>query len=170
MSLTAERLRQVLHYSPETGDFIWLQTYRDVRTGLVAGSKLPAEGGRVRIQVDGRAYKASRLAWLYMTGAWPALLIDHVNRDPTDNRWINLREVTVKQNRENSNPLGWSGSGRVGVTWDPTRRKWAARLCHSGRNRRIGMFKSKEEAISAREKAERDYFTHAPSTSAGSIQ
>lgn len=162
MSLTAERLRQVLHYSPETGVFTWLETYRNVRTGLRAGSLVSAKDGHVRIQVDGCTHKASRLAWLWMTGHWPSRLVDHINRQPADNSWTNLREVTVKQNRENSNPSGWSGSGRVGVTWDRARKKWAARICHDGKNRRIGMFPTIDAASAARADAERECFTHAP--------
>ena len=37
-----------------------------------------------------------------MTGDWPKEMLDHINRNPADNRWCNLREVTRAENRLNS--------------------------------------------------------------------
>jgi hypothetical protein len=51
--------------------------------------------------IDGHTYKLSRLAWLYMTSEWPRGEIDHANRDPTDDRFCNLREATNRQNQAN---------------------------------------------------------------------
>ena len=41
------------------------------------------------------------MAWLYMAGAWPSGVIDHMNGDPSDNRWSNLRDVTQAENNAN---------------------------------------------------------------------
>jgi hypothetical protein len=98
--LTAERLRELIHYDAATGNF----------TRLVATSRIPrgAVAGRGthtyywRISVDGREYKAHRLAWLWMTGKWPLFFIDHINMDKADNRWCNLREATKAQNMVNT--------------------------------------------------------------------
>jgi hypothetical protein len=40
------------------------------------------------IWVDGKIYRATRLAWLYMTGKWPKLEIGYINRKTSDTRWV----------------------------------------------------------------------------------
>lgn len=108
--LTAERLRQVLHYDPETGLFksIGPNTHKR-RVGV-------NECGYIRVWIDGKMRRAHRLAWLYMTGEWP-LAIDHINGDGCDNRWANLRSVSVKVNNENVRDARRNNvSGMLGVS------------------------------------------------------
>jgi hypothetical protein len=104
--LTAKRLRQLLYYNPKTGVFRWRKATRTgVPAGAIAGMLHTPNGGRMFyrwISIDGRKYKAHRLAWLYMTGRWPVRGIDHKNRVGTDNRWTNLRLATASQNHGNS--------------------------------------------------------------------
>jgi hypothetical protein len=70
MALTQERLQQVLHYDPETGAFTWVRPGSSrVSPGSVAGA---VAHGYVKIGVFKRDYGAHRLAWLYMTGEFPA--------------------------------------------------------------------------------------------------
>ena len=100
--LTAERLREVLAYDAETGVFTW----RDNRgsrapAGSVAGNVSHQRGYR-QIRVDYNRYLAHRLAWLYVYGEWPAAQIDHINGQTEDNRIVNLRPATQRQNCLNS--------------------------------------------------------------------
>ncbi|MFW4291481.1 HNH endonuclease [Salmonella enterica subsp. enterica serovar Paratyphi C] len=46
--------------------------------------------GYIRIYINKKWYLAHRLAWLYVTGKWPINVIDHINRNKADNRFINL--------------------------------------------------------------------------------
>ena len=110
--LTAERLRQLLSYDPETGVFRWLPR-PDLRASALRlrrlgqcgrDGKLPtgsSSTGYWQIMIDNRNYTAHRLAWLHMTGAWPEAEIDHCNGDRTDNRWSNLRPAVRGENCRN---------------------------------------------------------------------
>jgi hypothetical protein len=137
--LTAERLREVLNYDPATGVFTWLvRTARCRRIGEVAGC---GKNGYHQIGIDRRRYRAHRLAWLYMTGEWPAQEIDHINGDPSDNRITNLRPATSSQNKTNSRRRSDNNSGYKGVSFDRSRQKWQARISVAGRSaRRLGRF------------------------------
>lgn len=98
--LTAERLREVLNYAPETGIFTWRQKRGCMAAGSIAGCK-HGRDGRIYISVDGRLYKAHRLAWLYVKGEWPPAGLDHRDGVP-DHNWIkNLRPATQPQNMQN---------------------------------------------------------------------
>ena len=101
--LTVERLRELLSYDPATGKFLWRVGRQCMRAGAVAGAT-EVQGYRV-IKIDGKIYKAHRLAWLYVTGEWPPEEIDHKNTDPQDNVWSNLRLATHSQNQANAKSL-----------------------------------------------------------------
>lgn len=98
--VSLERVRELFRYDPETGHFYRLvATARATKVGEIAGRI--KRGFCVNIRIDGRMYKAHRLAWLYMTGAWPADEVDHKNNEPSDNCWENLRAATHQQNMGN---------------------------------------------------------------------
>jgi len=72
IELTAQRLRDVLTYDADTGQFRWRVTLsRRAVAGKVAGCKNRTLGC-IYIGIGGRIYKAHRLAWLHTHGAWPA--------------------------------------------------------------------------------------------------
>ena len=102
--LSADRLRAVVEYDPETGVFV-----RKVRLAQrhQAGdradfriNKGPMTGYR-RLSLDSKRFLAHRCAWLYVHGDWPQGEIDHINGDPGDNRIENLRVVEAQTNAEN---------------------------------------------------------------------
>jgi hypothetical protein len=116
--LTAERLREVLSYDPETGVFTRrVKTAQRVKVGDIAGTIRKKDGRRV-IMVDGKNYLASLLAHLYMTGEWPKNLVDHRDLDRLNDRWENLRPATRSQNEMNKRPRGKLGV--KGVTQIPS--------------------------------------------------
>src|SRR5437879_5605760 len=98
--LTAERLKELLTYDPETGEFRWkVAPNGRVRVGDIAGCV--SSRGYILIGIDGALYRAHRLAFLFMTGAFPEPQVDHSNRDKADNRWLKLREANNSQNNAN---------------------------------------------------------------------
>lgn len=159
-SLTAERLREVLHYDPLTGLFTWRMLRKKCPVGKVAGSCEPDR--YVAIRIDYIRHYASRLAWLYMTGNWPDHQVDHENLNKSDNRWDNLRAATQKQNSENMPRDSRAASGVTGVYWFRRDKRWMARITHNRKKITLGYFKTLEEAAACRRDAEIRLFTHSP--------
>ena len=170
VGLTAEQLRAVLDYDPDTGLFRWKKGIDHWRAGLAAGTK-----GRTRetgtdyvfiglgttsrgiqkrpyivLGVKKRVYRAHRLAWLYVYGEWPKGQVDHINGDSTDNRIANLRIATNSQNSMNRGLRRDNTSGVKGVSWSKKMRKWLVHIAVDGRLMHIGLFDTIEEAKAAR--------------------
>lgn len=144
-TLTADRLRELLNYDPETGIF----TRRAHRKGYHVGTKSGClnEAGRVLIRVDGILYKAHRLAWLYVNGEWPKNQIDHINNTPSDNRICNPREATDKQNKENIHSPRSDNKCRMrGVCLHKKSGKFVAQIHKDGKNNYLGLFDTADEA------------------------
>ena len=141
--LIQERLKQILEYEPETGEWFWLDCQRNGYSGKPAGW-IDAYGYR-RVKIDGKTYICSRLAFLYMTGEFPADEVDHIDRDPTNDCWRNLREANRSENMLNRDYTG--ASGHKGVYKHSQNNRWVAQ--HD--NVYIGSYKTIEEAVAARE-------------------
>lgn len=111
--LTADRLRDVLNYDPESGVFTWRISRKKCTAGAAAGSKRP--DGYVLIRVDYIRYYGHRLAWLYMMGEWPKSIIDHIDGNPTNNSLVNLRTATPRQSSQNRRVQSNNRTGLKGV-------------------------------------------------------
>lgn len=84
---TAERVRELFRYDPETGIFTRLVDSPMHRAKAGETSASINSQGYAQIRVDGKRYKAHRLAWLHMTGEWPTQQIDHIDGNRANNRW-----------------------------------------------------------------------------------
>lgn len=144
-----ERLKELLEYDPETGDWIWINApkHNTRHNGKVAGH-LRRDGYRL-IRIGGVAYYTGRLAFLYMTGHWPKDEVDHIDRDPSNDKWVNLREATSSDNKCNQTLSPRNTSGFRGISWNGALQKWVAYANTS----QLGSFNSIEEAIAARDAA-----------------
>lgn len=156
--LTPARLREVLHYDPETGIFTWRQALaRHTKVGLPTGMR--ANGaGYLRITVDGFTFRAHRLAWFFVHGSWPAGEIDHRNGQPADNRICNLRDATPMVNQQNKRcAQSNSKTGVLGVSWSTREEKYVARIKVGGKYKSLGQHTSIETAAAAYLAAKRRY-------------
>lgn len=155
--LTQERLKALLHYDPEAGLFTRLVSRSGPKSkaGDVAGCDNGQ--GYIRIYVDGKPYKAHRLAWFYMTGEWVDE-VDHRNTVRSDNRWANLREATRGQNRTNCAAYRNNTSGHKGVSLYRRTGKWTAQIQKRGQKHFLGYFDTPEAAHEAYAKAANDLF------------
>lgn len=170
VGLTAEQLRTVLHYDPDTGLFRWRDGIGHWRAGLLAGTKMRtrATGNDyvvigigttsrgiydreyIAIGVQKRVYRAHRLAWLYVYGQWPDRQIDHINGNSLDNRIANLRLATNYENSLNRGLRRNNTSGIKGVSWSKRSKKWLVHITVNRRIMHLGLFNTIEEAQAVR--------------------
>ena len=159
-SLEHKRLLEYLSYNPDTGIFIWLKA-TGKRTHLIgkqAGSIRPKGNNKsyLGIRFDHAMYTAGRLAWFYMNESWPYGVIDHINGNALDNRYSNLRDVTIRQNQQNIVSREKKSGLPLGVKrW---RKKYAAFIYIDGIKTKLGIWDTAERASAEYINARRKYF------------
>lgn len=148
----ADFAREMFDYNPETG----VITRKQCRISRLIGEEIG------RIQRDGyihvefgwwsRRYNllAHRLGWLIYHGEWPKDQLDHINGIRHDNRLCNLREATQAQNNANTRMYKNNSSGYKNIKWEPDRKRYGVFIRYDNKLRRLGRFKTIEEAISVR--------------------
>ena len=155
--ITQKELKEMFNYDPETGLLTRLTSpANNVKIGAVAGS---LSHGYLQIDIQGKSYRAHRIAWCITFGYWPKE-IDHINHVRDDNRLVNLREVTRPENSRNRPLQSNNTSGAVGVYWHRPRNKWVARIKNNGKTEHLGYFIKYDDAVAARKAAEIKYDFH----------
>jgi len=157
VKVTADRLREVLHYAPESGVFTWralpARKANRVRIGAAAG--WVTNGGYVFIGIDGEKFGAHRLAMLYMTGAMPDE-IDHLDGNPGNNRFANLRAVSHQANMQNMRRARkQSLSGVLGASLHRQTGTFRASIEVNGHRHHLGYHRTAEAAHAAYVEAKR---------------
>jgi len=143
-NLTAERLREVLHYDPETGLFYRKIDDRRWKAGSQCGS-IHKSIGYVYITIDGFSNTGHRFAWLHFHGAWPEGDIDHIDGNRSNNRISNLRDVSHQTNMQNRKTAQKDNStGFLGVS--PRRGGYRATIKVGKKQIYLGHFQTPEEA------------------------
>lgn len=139
MTLTAERARELFRYDPETGS-----VFR--RIGRAAGCAVTSinKDGYIQTRIDGKTYLIHRVIFLIVEGRWPDPTVDHVDRSKINNRWVNLREASHRENRANKTQRPRRLEHR-GV--HPTNSgRYFARAVIGGRYRKLGTYDTPEQA------------------------
>jgi hypothetical protein len=146
--ITAEQLREALAYDSSSGVFVWKKFYRGIRCASVAG--YTDKRGAVYIRVDGVRYCAHRLAWLYVTGARPQYEIDHIDGNPANNAFHNLRDVPHQTNQQNMRSAFSSNKSAalLGTSLHKASGLWRARIT-VGKEICLGYYKTPEAAHAA---------------------
>lgn len=153
-------LKEYFSYSPETGDFVWIKNQRPRgKKGQQAGWLHEKTGYKV-LSICGVKYLQHRAAWYFQYGVMPAN-IDHINGNKTDNRIVNLRAVDHGVNMKNLPRRIDNKTGCMGIYWQPKVQRWAVRIAASKKERHVGLFEDRFEALAARKKAETANHYHA---------
>lgn len=168
-TLTAEVVRQLLRYEPDTGRLFWRERPRELcgsdryhrtwntrNAGREAFTATKGDGYR-HGSLFGRLFQAHRVIWLLVHGRWPSALIDHRNGARTDNRIENLQEASDAKNARNQRQRSDNTSGVTGVSFSRQKRKWRAGIMINGQTKHLGHFDNLDAAAAARDAANRQY-------------
>lgn len=158
--LSLELLKAALTYNPNTGIFTWnvrpeshfaskgqARRWNRKFAGKPAGCK--CDTGYLKITIGRVGYRASRIAWFYMTGEWPEGEVDHRDGRRANNRWRNLRDIPGAANRQNTKRQVNNTSGYTGVSWHRASNAWLARIRVDNRRVYLGTFDDPKAAYGA---------------------
>ena len=162
-----EYLRSRLDYDPDTGIFKWKFKNGDTKGEKLFNSRFGGKetgnknsNGYLQIIIDGKAICLHRIAYLFMIGEWPNNEIDHINGNPLDNRWENLREVSKIENFKNQKIYKNNVSGVTGVSWNKYFNKWIVIISVNKKPINLGYFDNFEDAVKVRKNAEVEHDYH----------
>ena len=132
-------LGDIITYDPTTGLFKWIDIEGSHNCRKMRGWFDPNQngGGYRRIMVNGKKYYAHRLAVRLMTGSFPEKEVDHIDRNPSNNKWCNLRCCDRTVNNLNTRGKGVSKVGS----------KYRAYVTYNNKKHHLGYFNDKEEAL-----------------------
>jgi hypothetical protein len=134
-----ELIEDALTYDPDTGMFKWLNNYRKHDRGWFRGYRNKL--GYFIIRVNGKLWLAHRLAWYLMKGQEAPEVIDHIDRNPSNNKLDNLRAVTQRENLLNS-----ERSDKAKHVYKLPSKRWASYIDYKGKRTHLGVFDTEEEA------------------------
>jgi len=155
--LTAERLREMLQYDPDTGVFTWIVGSIRNPAGSTAGT---TRSTYQTISIQYVRHFAHRLAWLHYYGEWPKGNLDHIDHDTRNNRIHNLRDVSQAGNMQNQiRAMSHNLSGLLGVSKRVRGKRgtvtYYARIKVGKKVRHLGCFACPHEAHAAYVEAKR---------------
>lgn len=155
--MNQEELKSLLEYNPENGIFtrkINRKGYK-CKKGTIVGHL--TKHGYLNFTYKSKQYYLHRLAFLYMEGYLPENFVDHINRNKTDNRWCNLREVSQSCNVRNSKVFITNNSGVTGVSYEKRTNTFVALIHNKNKPIILGRFREFKDAVIARWNGEKLY-------------
>lgn len=150
--MSDEELREKFYLDQESWCIRWKIANKPYPVGYPAYAFEKKDGYRF-VRLRRVNYAEHRLIWFFAYGAWPKQTIDHINGIKTDNRLVNLRDVSVpvnnmnrrapRKSKINDTPLG------VSFMWflkKPKTKKYRAAISVDGKDKLLGKFHTAEEA------------------------
>lgn len=169
-------LQRLLRYDPKTGALFWLPRLPSQFEDGVHSAEHSARKWNARYAgcealtttgpdrhrkgaIHGRVYMAHRVIWKMVLGADPDE-IDHIDGDPSNNRWANLRDVSRAENARNMARQPKNTTGVSGVHWSTHRNKWCATGRLDNKTVNLGRYDRLQDAVEAREIWAREHGFH----------
>jgi len=159
-----EFLLECFDYDKETGDLIWKERPREHFKNVAGQSHFNSRcSGKIaggnsisycKVKINGFSYLSHRIIWKLVTGNDPISVIDHIDRNGFNNKFDNLRDVSLGDNSENKGLVRNNLSGITGVSYAKNCDKWKATITTKNTIYHLGVFETKEAAIEARLSAE----------------
>lgn len=144
-----EVLREIFNYNPETGEVAWAKCCSNAAP-IGKAVRSITSAGYISVSINKKRYQLHRVIWKLYYGEEPhGKVIDHINRDKTDNRINNLRLATWAENTFNRRLQCNNTSGATGVYKDAD-----GKYQVECRQKYIGRFNTFEEAVEVRKRAE----------------
>lgn len=171
-----KRFRELFEYDSSSGILTWRvrprsdfkrkcdhSKFNNKIAGKPAGSFNSKNGVRcyIHVPVNGKLYKAHRVAWAIYYNYLPKGQIDHIDGDKGNNAISNLRDVNNSTNQRNCPVRSDNKSGLPGVFLD---RRDGFFNCYIGSDSKsiyLGKTKSFFDACCIRKSAENGYKYHA---------
>lgn len=142
--LTKHLLHTLFKY--KDGNLFWkIKPCKNIAIGKKAGSL--DKDGYVTVRYNKKSYKAHRLIFMMHYGYMP-LFLDHIDRDPSNNKVENLREVSHSENLQNKGMYKTNKSGYKYIQWFKKTNSW--RLVY--KKNHIGYYKQLEDAVNTLER------------------
>jgi len=113
--------------------------YCDIPVGYKIGN------GYWQVNLNGEKLYLHRLVFLMHYGFLPKY-VDHIDRNPLNNKIENLRAATQSQNMMNSIVRKNNLCGIKGVFYSEIRKKWVSKISIQGKSYWLGSFATKEDA------------------------
>ena len=158
MPLAHKRLLEIIHYDPKTGKWTWLidgpPGKSKMRKGTEAGRICKRTGYRL-IGLYSKNYRSGRLAWFYINGYWPENIIDHKDRNRSNDKWSNLRHTSHQCNNRNRCLMPSNKTGVVGVRKRGC--KWLSSIWVNKKQVNLGRYDDFKSAVKVRWSAEVKY-------------
>lgn len=149
---TWAELDALLKYDPLTGKLTWKTNKhsKSIVPNMEAGCINKTSGYRT-ITIFGLSYAAHHVAWFLYHKVWSDKQLDHINQVRSDNRIVNLREVTVAENARNRSRKLNTTTGEHGIWYDQRRYKYVAEITMDGKRVYQKRFDDIDVAVAARE-------------------
>lgn len=140
-----------VRYEPLTGRFFWKKSSRRGHRQEGKETALTYSDGYWLIKLNRTLYRAHRIAFLIMEDYLPDV-VDHIDRDRSNNKWENLRDVSQSVNCFNRNLDKRNKTGVTGVYYYAKENVYTVTY---GKER-LGRSKTLEGAIKLRKERENE--------------
>ena len=157
MSVNIVNLKNQLNYDPLTGVLTWKFSGSGRRDDLIAGY-VKKKGINIwrRVVFEQKEYTSSQLIWSLMTGEFPKFIIDHIDGNPINDKWNNLRRGDKCVDQRNARKSKANKTGVTGVRLNNG--YYLVNIgIGTGKQKYIGCSKDFFEAVCMRKKAEIEY-------------